>query len=195
VVWLITSSFGTETGFICLAYNHKKLYSLKISSSKSLALELEFLWDQFAWTLLNLNSSGTNWDLELASVAALRLFDLSRTTSYISWALQPWLSWTPLYSWTPELNSRCLSNLSSYGRATKYTDNAYFQKLLSILSVTAGNKPVSREVNICYRGHMLQQASNQWSSILVAAWTPLQTWRHNILGGRLTLQDVVAHGL
>jgi hypothetical protein len=40
---------------------------------------------------------------------------------------------------------------------------------VSNLSVTARNKVVSKDVNICYRGHMPQQAGYQRSSISAAA--------------------------
>jgi hypothetical protein len=40
---------------------------------------------------------------------------------------------------------------------------------ISVLSVTARNELVDKEVNISYRGHMLYQAGYQGSSVLVAA--------------------------
>jgi hypothetical protein len=52
------------------------------------------------------------------------------------------------------------------GPQTKYP---FAKVLVSISSLTAGNKPVSKEVNICYWGHMPQQAGYQESSVLVAA--------------------------
>jgi hypothetical protein len=51
------------------------------------------------------------------------------------------------------------------GPQRKYT----FPKVpVSILSVTAGNKLISKDVNICYGGHISQQAGYQESPILVA---------------------------
>jgi hypothetical protein len=44
-----------------------------------------------------------------------------------------------------------------------------------ILSVAAGKYLVSKEVNICYRGHMPQQADYQLSSTLVAALKTLHS--------------------
>jgi hypothetical protein len=42
------------------------------------------------------------------------------------------------------------------------------------MSVTAGNKLVSKEVSVCYRGNMLQQAGYQRSSL--PRETPLETF-------------------
>jgi hypothetical protein len=42
------------------------------------------------------------------------------------------------------------------------------------MSFTAGNKLVSKEVRVCYRGHMLQQVGYQRTSVFVAAETLTQ---------------------
>jgi hypothetical protein len=49
--------------------------------------------------------------------------------------------------------------LGSYGCTAKETLAAAFPD--SILSVTAGNNLVPKEVSVCYCGHMLQQAGYQ----------------------------------
>jgi hypothetical protein len=73
------------------------------------------------------------------------------------------------FSRNPEiLNFNCLENLSRYGTGPQ-RKHLFLKVLVSILSVSTRNELVSREVNICYSGHMPQQAGYQGISVLFAA--------------------------
>lgn len=58
-----------------------------------------------------------------------------------------------------------LSYLGSYGCTANETPASAL--LISVLSIILDNMLVSKEVRVCYCGHTLQQASYQWSSVLV----------------------------
>jgi hypothetical protein len=136
------------------------------------SLELEFLWDTLAWTPFNLNSSGTHlFELSWTSIHlghdclnSLELEFLHNQLAKCS-CVSTWISRS---HWTNS-NERQLQKLREDRKGS-----TYFQKFLSVLSITAGNELVSKGTGVYYRGHMPQQVSYQGSSILVAAWTPLQ---------------------
>jgi hypothetical protein len=166
VMCLIKTWLGFVTGFICLTKIHKRNYNhLKISPSP-----------QQAWTNLQLylNSSGTNqiWiqavlllgvfcvfpilfvSLELVDLIfrfSLELFNLSRTSLFFNF-----------------------SYLGCCVYTAKETPASALPVLFSI-SVTAGNKFVSREVSVRYSGQVLQQAGYERNTVLVAARTLPQT--------------------